>query len=282
MIKGTIFPVWYLGKHEGIVLEGLGGKTDDPVRPGCSGLFRSIIGCGAWVKIPGFPTFKISGNGVPIPQEPTEPVEPGASSNDENPDDPDDSDDQDSSAEITSRAHDKTSAGTSLSPSQSRFRTADSTGPSSSHQTTQSVLSTNSSAYPSSVRAATSVSTKSYSSTASASATTINYIIRLRSDVSTSQLENIMDDVKGQAPNMYSIALGSRPNDTVICAKLNGSSLAQFNNDPLVSSSPISCPPPTRHFCTRRRNDRHCSVGLLSTSGPESHTRTRSARGADR
>lgn len=42
-INGTIFPVWYLGHHQGIVLAGLGGKPDDPVRPGCSGLFKSFF-----------------------------------------------------------------------------------------------------------------------------------------------------------------------------------------------------------------------------------------------
>lgn len=238
VIHGDIIPVLYLGKHKGIELEGLGGKPNDPVRPGCSGLFRSIIGCGTWIKLPGLPTFEISPGGVPIPQEPpTDPNDPGDPGNDGNPDDPDD---QNQSAELTSRAHEKTSLKSEnrapSTTSQSRIKTAASVRPSSAHSISQAVPSTKSSAHHSSSWTTASESTASHSSAASASATTTKYIIRLQPAISATQLEDIVNNVKAHASNMYSIPLGSRPNDTVICAKLNGSSYVQFNDNKLVSS----------------------------------------------
>lgn len=241
MINGNIIPVLYLGKHKGIELEGLGGRSIDPVRSGCSGLFRSVIGCGTWIKLPGLPTFEISPNGVPIPQDfPTDPNDPGDPDNDGNPDDPDD---QNQSVELTSRAHEKTSLKSKdrarSTTSQSRIKTTASVGPSSAHSISQAMPSTKSSGHHSSRSSSwttASETTASHSSAASASATTTKYIIRLQPAISATQLEDIIDNVKAHASNMYSIPLGSRPNDTVICAKLNGSSYVQFNNNQLVSS----------------------------------------------
>lgn len=207
MIHGTIYPVWYIGKHKGIELTGLGGKPDDPVRTGCSGLFRSIIGCGTWIKIPGFPTFEISPDGVPIPQDPlTDPDDPDKHGN---------SDDQNQSAETTSRAYEKTS-----------LKSEDHTPSTTSQSGIKISASTRSSTK----------SAASHSSSASASAAPTSYIIRLQPAISATQLEDMIDDVKTHASNMYSILLGSRPNDTVICAKLNDSSYAQLNDISLISS----------------------------------------------
>lgn len=207
VIHGTIYPVWYIGKHKGIELTGLGGKPDDPVRTGCSGLFRSIIGCGTWIKIPGFPTFEISPDGVPIPQDPlTDPDDPDKHGN---------SDDQNQSAETTSRAYEKTS-----------LKSEDHTPSTTSQSGIKISASTRSSTK----------SAASHSSSASASAAPTSYIIRLQPAISATQLEDMIDDVKTHASNMYSILLGSRPNDTVICAKLNDSSYAQLNDISLISS----------------------------------------------
>ena len=241
VIHGTVIPVLYLGKHKGIELKGLGGKPGDPVRPGCSGLFRSIIGCGTWIKLPGLPTFEISPDGVPIPQVP--PTDP---------DDPDDPDDQNQSAEITTHAHEKTSLKSEehipSATSQSRIKISSSAGSSSSarspssarssfsQSTSHTVAYTESSARHSKSWTTASRSTAIHSNSASASATATRYIIRLQPAISATQLEGMIDDVKAHASNMYSIPLGSRPNDTVICAQLNSSSFAQFEDDPLVSS----------------------------------------------
>lgn len=221
------------------MLEGLGGKPDDPVRSGCSGLFRSLIGCWTWIKFPGFGTFRISGNGVPVPQDST-------TSNDGDPEDPGDSSDQDNT-EIISHAHEKTKIKSEhhakSTASQSNFKTAESIRPSSSRSGTQTeavtksfTVSTRSPSYHSSTRPTASRSTASHSTAASASATSTKYIIVLEPAISTTQLEGVINGVKAHAPNMYNVSVGSRPNDTVICAKLNSSSFNQFSNDPLVSS----------------------------------------------
>ena len=260
VINGTIFPVWYLGNHEGIVLEGLGGKPDDPMRPGCSGLFRSLIGCGTWIKLPGFPTFKISANGVPIPQDP---------GNDGNPNDPGD---QDNSAEVTSHAHEKTTLKskhhTPSTTTPPRTKTSASARSSRSHSSPHTVASTKSPTNQLSSQTTAYRSTASHSSLASATAATTNYIIRLQPTISATELEDMVDDVKAHASNMYSISLGSRPNDTVICAKLNGSSSALFNKDPLVSSCIRLRPSRTLRKC----NNLYPSLGILRTSRPESHS----------
>ena len=225
------------------MLEGLGGKPDDPVRSGCSGLFRSLIGCWTWIKIPGFGTFRISGNGVPVPQDST-------TGNDGNPEDHDNPSDQVDGTEAISEAHKKTNIKSedhaTSTTSQSNFKTAASTRPSSSRLGTQteavtklSTVSTRSPSYHSSTRTTASRSTASHSSVASPSATSTKYIIVLKPAISTTQLEGVVNDVKAHAPSMYNVSVGSRPNDTVICAKLNGSSFAQFSDDPLVSSRTI-------------------------------------------
>lgn len=85
-------------------------------------------------------------------------------------------------------------------------------------------------------------STASQSSTASATVTTTNYIKRLEPTISSTLLGDLIDEVKAQPPKMYSFPLGSRPNDTVICAILNGSSFPQFNADPLLSPCTILRP----------------------------------------
>ena len=192
---------------------GLGGKTNDPVRPGCSGLFKSLIGCGTWIKLPGFPIFKIGPNGIPVPQDdPTDPVEPGEPGSNGNPDDPDESDDDNTSA---------------FSASSTQIRSS----------TKSSTLSTQFSPSQTSTRNSSSRSTVSQSSSASASATSTAYIIRLVTEISATQLGVITDDVKRRDPSMYSISLGSRPNDTVICSRLNGSSFKDFSANSLVSQS---------------------------------------------
>ena len=218
---------------------GLGGKTDDPVRPGCSGLFKSLIGCGTWIKFPGFPIFKIGPNGIPIPQDdPTYPDElrdPGSNG------DPDESDDDNTSVQRESSTSEKTSVKSTMSAtltgSLSRS-TAVTVSPSSTQirsSTKSSTLSTRFSSSQTSTRTSASRSTVSQSSSASASATSTAYIIRLVSEISATQLGVITDDVKRRDPSMYSISLGSRPNDTVICSRLNSSSLDYFRGNSLVS-----------------------------------------------
>lgn len=76
---GTTYPVIYGcahcgGRHHGIVIEGLGGKPNDPKRPGCgSGIFRSIFGCGTQFNFPplwGLPPFIIDPLGDPMTSAP--------------------------------------------------------------------------------------------------------------------------------------------------------------------------------------------------------------------
>ena len=223
---------------------GLGGKTNDPGRPGCSGLFKSLIGCGTWIKLPGFPIFKIGPNGIPIPQDdPTDPVEPGDPGSNGNPGDPDESDDDNTSVQRESSASERTSVESTISAtltgSLSRSTTV-TVSPSSTQirsSTKLSTLSTQFSSSQTSTRTSASRSTVSQSSSASASATSTAYIIRLVSEISATQLGVITDDVKRRDPSMYSISLGSRPNDTVICSRLNSSSLEYFSANSLVSQS---------------------------------------------
>lgn len=289
-INGTLCPVFYVGHHEGIVLAGLGGKPDDPVRPGCSGLFKSFIGCGTWIKLPHLGIFRINSDGVPIPQgEPTDPVEPGDPGTDGNPDDPgdpddhhndpddpDDPDDENDTAQPTVHTREKTDSKSGRHDSSMFLQSSPNTWASAGSSTFKSVVQTKSSARHSgtgttaftrskqstlntalrstlsrsstaSTTSATATSTtlntalrstlprSSTASTASATATSTNYIICLEPDISASQLEDITNDVKAHTTSTYSISLGSRPNDTVICAKLNPSSSAQFNADSRVS-----------------------------------------------
>ena len=222
---------------------GLGGKTDDPVRPGCSGLFKSLIGCGTWIKLPGFSVFKIGPNGIPIPQdEPTDPVEPGDPGSN-GPDDPDESDDDNTSAQHGSSLSEKTSvksavSATSTGPLSRSITVISSPSDTQTRSSTKSsTLSTQFISSQSSTPTSASRSTVSQSSSASASATSTGYIIRLVSEISATQLRVITDNVKRRDPSMYSISLGSKPNDTVICSRLNSSSLKYLSANSLVSRS---------------------------------------------
>ena len=79
---GTTYPVIYGcahcgGRHHGIVIEGLGGKSNDPKRPGCGSsilaMFRSMFGCGTEFNFPplwGLPPFIIDPLGDPVTSAP--------------------------------------------------------------------------------------------------------------------------------------------------------------------------------------------------------------------
>lgn len=227
------------------MLAGLGGKPDDPVRPGCSGLFKSFFGCNTWIKFPPLGIFRINSDGVPVPQDkPSDPGEPGDPGTDENPNDPEN---ENNTAQPTVRTHEKTDSHDSSMSSQSNPKTRTSAGSS----TFKSITQTKSSAWHSSPETVASTRSKqrtlktasrstlsrsSTASTASATATSTSYIIQLKPAISATQLEDITNDVKAHTTSTYTISLGSRPNDTVICAKLNPSSFAQFNADSRVSS----------------------------------------------
>ena len=307
-INGTLFPVWYLGHHQGVVLAGLGGKPDDPVRPGCSGLFKSIFGCNTWIKFPPLGIFRISSDGVPVPQdkpsdpgEPSDesPGEPGNPGTNENPNDPEDENDtaqptahtqaktnsmsgsHDSSMSSQSNSKTLTSAGTSTFKSITQTKRSITQTKSSITQTKTSVWHSNSETTASTRSIQSTLNTASRStlphsstaSTASATATSTNYIIQLKPAMSATQLEDITNDVKAHTMSTYTIALGSRPNDTVICAKLNPSSFAQFNTDPRVSSHPLLISQLVFHF--EILNKFSFSLGLCGSCGSEGRPRTR-------
>ena len=223
---------------------GLGGKTNDPVRPVCSGLFKSLIGCNTWIKLPGFPIFRIGPNGIPIPQEdPADPVEPGDPGSNGDPDNPDELDGENTSVQHGSSVSEKSnvkstiSATSTISLSRSKTVTFSPSSTQIRSPTKSSTLSTQFSSSQTSTPTSASISTVSQSSSASPSATSTAYIIRLVSDISATQLGVITDDVKRRDTKMYSISLGSRPNDTVICSRLNSSSLGHFSANSLVSQS---------------------------------------------
>lgn len=243
-INGTVFPVWYLGHHEGIVLAGLGGKPDDPVRPGCSGLFKSIFGCNTWIKFPPLGIFRINSDGVPVPEDqPSDPGEPGNDPEDEhdtaqptahtqeNTNSMSGSHDSSTSSQPNSKT--LTSAGTST------FKSVTQTKSSTRHSSAETTASTESNQSTSNTVSRSTLPRSSTASSASATATSTNYIIQLKPAISAIQLEDITNDVKALTTSTYTISLGSRPNDTVICAKLNPSSFAQFNADSRVSSHPL-------------------------------------------
>ena len=271
-INGSIFPVWYVGHHRGIVLAGLGGKPDDPVRPGCSGLFKSFFGCNTWIKFPPLGIFRINSDGVPVPQvRPSDPGEPG----DENPNDPENEND---TAQPTAHTQEKTNSRsgshdssmssqsnpkTLTSAGISTFKSISHTKSSAWHSNTKTTVSTGSNQRTLNTASRSTLLHSSTASTASATATSTKYIIQLKPAISTSQLEDITNDVKAHTTGTYTISLGSRPNDTVICAKLSPSSFAQFNADSRVSSHPVL------HsqliFCLRMFNKFSFSSGLCGS-----------------
>lgn len=280
-INGTIFPVWYVGHHKGIVLAGLGGKPDDPVRPGCSGLFKSFFGCNTWIKFPPLGIFRINSDGVPVPQDkPSDPGEPGDPGTDENPDDPENEND---TAQPTVHKHEKTDSHDSSMSSQSNPQTLTSTGTSSFkpftqtkssawHSSTETTASTGSIQSTLNTASRSNLSRSSTASTASATATSTNYIIQLKPAISATQLEDIINDVKAQMTSTYTISLGSRPNDTVICAKLSPSSFAQFNADSRVSTHRLLHSQLV--FSLRMFNKSSFSSGLCGSCRSEGHPRT--------
>ena len=204
------------------------------------------------VNLPGLGISRINSDSVPVPQdEPTDPDEPGDPGTNGNPDDPEDDNE---TAQPTAHTREKTNSKsgshdpsissqsdpkTLTSAGTSTFKSVTQTKTSAWHSSTETTASTGSNQSTLNTAFRSTLSRSSTASTASATATSTDYIIRLEPAISATQLDDITNDVNAHTTNAYSISLGSRLNDTVICARLNPSSFAQINADSRVSSHPL-------------------------------------------